>query len=213
MGTRRQITSFQRQTPCAGCLVITWLIKNSSIFSFIVFFLILDLILYLHIYIFVSKQCVSKWLVNIVCDINKMDRVPIVNSLLDFFKSSYEGIDTSLEGNGGIECYDYLTLQTRILDTCVFTALVFVFILPRVLRTISLPKEWEIISYCRKRTAQRICGFRKVLLVVLSIVLGVEIGYKIADRSWIFLLNPCHVITAIQVCLHFIKFVQCSVIH
>ena len=122
-----------------------------------------------------------------------------LNAILDVLRTSYEGIDNTLDGNGGIECYDYLTFKTRILDTCVFTLLVLILVIPRVLRTISLPKEWEIISYCRKRTAQRICGFRKFLLIALSLVLGIEIGYKIVDKSWIFLLNPCHVITLIQV--------------
>lgn len=126
----------------------------------------------------------------------------IFNAIPDFLRSSYEGIDHTLLGNGGLACYDFLTFQTRILDTCVFTGLCFVFIIPRVLRTISLPKEWEIISYCRKRTAQRICGFRKLLLIVLSIVLGIEMAYKLSKKSWIFLLNPCHVVTALQVSAH-----------
>ena len=122
-----------------------------------------------------------------------------LQSLLDFVKTSYRGIDFSLEGNGGFECYDYLSITNRVTDTLVFVALVFVFIVPRVARTINLPKEWEISSACKKRTAQRVCGFRKVLLIMLSVVLGIEIGYKIADQSWIFLLNPCHMITLLQV--------------
>ena len=121
--------------------------------------------------------------------------------LRHFFKTSYEGIDFKLAGNGGFECYDYLSTQNRVFDTCVFIGLVFILIIPRVLRTLSLPKEWEVMSYCRNRSAQRICGFRKVLLIVLSIILGIEIGYKISEKSWIFLLNPCHVISAIQVFL------------
>ena len=122
-----------------------------------------------------------------------------LQSLLNFFKTSYDGIDFSLAGNGGFECYDYLSVRNRVMDTCVFVLLVFVLIVPRVVRNLSLPKEWEISSSCKKRTAQRVCGIRKLLLIVLSIVLGIEIGYKISNQSWIFLLNPCHVITLIQV--------------
>jgi len=125
----------------------------------------------------------------------------LLQPLLEFLKTSHRGIDHHLAGNGGLECYDYLTFKQRLLDTCVFTLLAAIFIVPRVLRDLTLPKEWEIISACRKRTAQRIVGFRKVLLIVLSLILGVEIGYKISQEAWLYLLNPCHVITSMQIYL------------
>ena len=39
-----------------------------------------------------------------------------------------------------------------------------------------------------------------MLLVLLCLVFGVEIGYKICSRQVLYLLNPCHVITAMEVC-------------
>ena len=42
-------------------------------------------------------------------------------------------------------------------------------------------------------------GGRRALLFALSLILGVEIGFKLATRSLIFILNPCHVTTLIQV--------------
>lgn len=125
--------------------------------------------------------------------------IPGWHSIQEFLLTSIRGVDHTLAGNGGVDCYDFLTFKQRLLDTCVFTLLAGLFIAPRVLRNLSLPKEWEIMSMCQKRTAQRIVGFRKFLLIILSVILGIEIGYKIASESWIYLLNPCHVITAIQV--------------
>ncbi|XP_066924131.1 transmembrane protein 164-like isoform X2 [Clytia hemisphaerica] len=124
-----------------------------------------------------------------------------LESIRNFLKMSYEGVDFQLAGNGGFDCYDYLTIQSRVTDTCVFVMLVFILIFPKIIRSLTLPKEWEIAKFCQKPTAQRICGFRKFLLIALSIILGIELGYKISERSWIFLLNPCHVITILQIYL------------
>ena len=130
----------------------------------------------------------------------------ISDVIFEFLRSSFAGVSHKLAGDGGIDCYDFLTFKNRIFDTLVFTILTFVLILPRVARTLSLPKEWEIISYCRKRTSQRICGFRKFLLIALAIILGIEMAYKISGKTWIYLMNPCHVITVIQVCFVFFSF-------
>ena len=124
-----------------------------------------------------------------------------LDGVLHLLRTSYVGLDNTLPGNGGIECYDFLTFKQRITDTLVFTLLAAIFIAPKVLKTLTLPKEWEIVNGCRKRTAQRIVGFRKVLLIVLCLVFGIEIGYKLSQESWIYLLNPCHVITSLQVCM------------
>lgn len=132
---------------------------------------------------------------------NAKMNIPGWHSIQEFLLTSIRGVDHTLAGNGGVDCYDFLTFKQRLLDTCVFTLLAGLFIAPRVLRNLSLPKEWEIMSMCQKRTAQRIVGFRKFLLIILSVILGIEIGYKIASESWIYLLNPCHVITAIQLYL------------
>lgn len=42
---------------------------------------------------------------------------------------------------------------------------------------------------------------RKLLLVIVSLVFGMEVAYKFSTRTVIFLLNPCHVITALQIYL------------
>lgn len=40
---------------------------------------------------------------------------------------------------------------------------------------------------------------KQILLVVMTLILGLELGFKFASRSVIYILNPCHIITMIQV--------------
>ncbi|KAJ8955641.1 hypothetical protein NQ318_001472 [Aromia moschata] len=44
-------------------------------------------------------------------------------------------------------------------------------------------------------------GGRRTLLVLMCLIWGMEIGYKFSSRTVIYLLNPCHVTTAIQIYL------------
>jgi len=70
----------------------------------------------------------------------------------------------------------------------------FIYVFSSSCRNCSLPE-------CRSST-RRDRGGRKVLLAVVSLVFGMEVAYKFATKTVIFLLNPCHVITAIQVPIH-----------
>lgn len=42
-------------------------------------------------------------------------------------------------------------------------------------------------------------GGKRLLLVIVSMVFGMEFGFKFASKQLIYLLNPCHITTALQV--------------
>lgn len=42
-------------------------------------------------------------------------------------------------------------------------------------------------------------GTKRGLLVLLCLVFGIEIGYKICSKQVLYLFNPCHVITIVEV--------------
>lgn len=103
----------------------------------------------------------------------------------------YGGVDFALPGNGGRECVDYLTPQQRIVETVVYE-LFTIFVFWKMLGTVSFPRE---LPAYREGTGVG----KRFILVLLCLIFGIEIGFKFATKQVIFLLNPCHVITAIQV--------------
>ncbi|XP_029188515.1 transmembrane protein 164-like [Acropora millepora] len=105
----------------------------------------------------------------------------------------YGGVDFTLPGNGGKECVEYLTLKQRIIETVAYE-LFTIFVFYKILGKVSMPKELPV---SREGTG----AGKRFLLVLLCLVFGIEIGFKFATKQVIFLLNPCHVVTAIQIYL------------
>lgn len=57
------------------------------------------------------------------------------------------------------------------------------------------------ISPCTeiRAASDKILMGKQVLLVLMTFVLGLELGFKFASRTVIYLLNPCHITTLMQV--------------
>lgn len=111
----------------------------------------------------------------------------------------YGGVDFSLPGNGGKECVEYLSSNQRIVETLVYE-LFTIFVFWKMLGTVSIPDE---LPAYREGTGVG----KRLLLVLHCLIFGIEIGFKFATKQIIFLLNPCHVLTAIQVTLRWFLFV------
>ncbi|CAH1965620.1 unnamed protein product [Acanthoscelides obtectus] len=105
---------------------------------------------------------------------------------------AYAGVNTTVPRNAGPECADFLNRRWRYVDTF------FVLLL-----------TWQLFKWGWARIrlpmaagyVRRDRGGRRALLVLMSVVWGMEIGYKFSSRTVIYLLNPCHVTTAIQIYL------------
>ncbi|XP_020611877.1 transmembrane protein 164-like [Orbicella faveolata] len=105
----------------------------------------------------------------------------------------YGGVDFSLPGNGGKECAAFLSSKQRIVETAVYE-LFTCFVLWKMLGKVSIPEKLPVY---REGTGVG----KRLLLVVHCLIFGIEIGFKFATKQVIFLLNPCHVLTAIQIYL------------
>lgn len=115
-------------------------------------------------------------------------------SLLKTFLTSigqvcYGGIKPSIPGHGGSECVAYLSRSLMIADTSLATFMMVVVII-FALKTYTLPK---VVPDDGNPLSKRI------LLVLLSVLFGIEVGYKICSKQMLYILNPCHVVTAVQV--------------
>jgi hypothetical protein len=104
---------------------------------------------------------------------------------------SYSGVDFNLEGNGGKACADYLSLQQIIIETSLIT-------LYAAVCEVYYPWKRSVCNYKPNLELRERFG-RKLLLAGLCLIWGIEIGYKLSTRQLIFILNPCHVVTFIQV--------------
>ena len=92
-------------------------------------------------------------------------------------------------GHGGEECAAYLPRRIMILETCLSTFMMVV-VGAYAVKTYTMPSAFPLMDdFTGKR----------LLLILLCLVFGVEIGYKICGQSALYLLNPCHVLTAIEV--------------
>lgn len=106
------------------------------------------------------------------------------------FEWAYDGINGSIPRNVGPECANYLTLKRRIIET-LFISVYIISCIIWGLKHVTLPKKLAYVGQDRVG--------RRVLLIIMSLVLGMEIGFKFTSRTVIYLLNPCHITTALQV--------------
>ncbi|KYM86671.1 hypothetical protein ALC53_03821 [Atta colombica] len=108
------------------------------------------------------------------------------------FQWAYGGVNGSIPRNVGPECASYLTLKRRIIET-LFISVFIISCIIWGLKRITLPKKLAYVGQDRVG--------RRVLLIMMSLVLGMEIGFKFTSRTVIYLLNPCHITTALQLYL------------
>lgn len=123
-----------------------------------------------------------------------------IYSLLDWM---YGGVDPMFEGNGGPECAAFLSPRQRIFETLI---IVFFSILEVVvaIKKLNVPKEVRDVGKDGRRSKEDTWG-KNLLLVALCMTFGVEVGFKFATKTVIYLLNPCHVVTMVQVSIFLIK--------
>ena len=106
----------------------------------------------------------------------------------------YGGVDPKFDGNGGPECVGFLTPGQRLLETIIILS---ISILEIVVCWPRLKVPAHVINAENTRQPER--PGKRFMLVLLSVVFGIELGLKFATKTMIYILNPCHILTAVQV--------------
>lgn len=118
----------------------------------------------------------------------------------------YAGVNNSLAGNGGQECIASVPPLQRLAETAAFTALGLfeMYIAYPRLRLPSVESSSPSVLAACNRTG------RNLLLAIMCLTFGIELGFKFATRQMIWILNPCHITTIIQVWFAMCSYFSCS---
>ena len=100
----------------------------------------------------------------------------------------YGGIRADIPGHGGAKCVAYLSRSLMVADTTI-ASIMMITVLIYALKTYTLPRA--IKDDGNPLT-------KRVLLVLIAVLFGIELGYKICSRQMLYIMNPCHVITAVE---------------
>ena len=107
--------------------------------------------------------------------------------------------NSKVPGNGGLECRDHVSFNRRVLETMVGMGVPLLFYSLHMKTSNSLQKRQKSSTSAPHET--RYSFLRLILLISLSFVFGIEVGFKLATKQLIWLFNPCHVTSMIQMYL------------
>ncbi|XP_043548432.1 transmembrane protein 164 isoform X1 [Chiloscyllium plagiosum] len=124
-----------------------------------------------------------------------MTRLELDNIL----EAVYGGVDPSISGNGGEECAAFLSVSQRTLETIIMitVSLLQIVLAYRKIRG-GVQENWMLRAASQER--EETLG-RNLLQAALCLTFGLELGFKCATKTLIYLLNPCHVVTVLQIFL------------
>ncbi|GAB6021303.1 hypothetical protein CHUAL_003918 [Chamberlinius hualienensis] len=108
----------------------------------------------------------------------------------------YDGVDPSIPGNGGPDCASYSSMYYRVLEA---TIVIFIssFYAYWGWKRIRVKNLYAVSKQLVEDVHTQ--QLKKYLLAVMCLLFGCELGFKFASRTVIYILNPCHLVTIVQI--------------
>lgn len=103
---------------------------------------------------------------------------------------AYDGVNGSIPRNTGFECVNYLTTTRHIAESLILIPVAIVIFKFGMSKLPPLQ-----INYSG---TDRILFGKQLLLIIMTALLGLEMGFKLCTRTAIYILNPCHVTSMLQ---------------
>lgn len=106
---------------------------------------------------------------------------------------AYDGVNASIPRNAGPECVNYLSTIRHFVESAALIPLSIIIFNCGISR---MP-----VSNINYYGTNRIWFGKQLLLITMAALLGLEMGFKLCTRTAIYILNPCHITSILQVYL------------
>ncbi|XP_018787758.1 PREDICTED: transmembrane protein 164 [Bactrocera latifrons] len=105
------------------------------------------------------------------------------------------GVNDEIPRTAGLECINYMTNRRRWIESTILSA-IFIYLICWAARRMD-----PIIMPPLKEINKPHSAIRLTLMLLMTFIFGVEMGFKFANKNMIYVLNPCHIQTLVQIYL------------
>lgn len=104
---------------------------------------------------------------------------------------AFDGVNASIPRNTGPECSEYLSIKRHWIE-----GVIVCFMCCCALKWAVKNAKPLLVNYS---TVHSMTAGKQLLQIIMTFTLGMELGFKLSQRSVIYILNPCHITSIIQV--------------
>ncbi|CAD7012205.1 transmembrane protein 164 [Ceratitis capitata] len=105
------------------------------------------------------------------------------------------GVNDDIPRTAGPECVNYMTNRRRWTESIILSS-IFIYLIYRAAKRMN-----PIVLPTAKEINKPHSAIRLMLIIMMTLIFGIELGFKFANRNMIYVLNPCHIQTVVQIYL------------